>query len=186
MEKILEMKKNIRKLLEYLRGEPQHIEKLYKRGLKIGKNFHRMWGVVIDPSYCNHITIGDNVILAPRVHILAHDSSTYLFLKKIRVANVVIGDNVFVGASSIILPGVKIGNRVIIGAGSIVTKDIPNNSVAVGNPARVICSLDDYIAKERSKMNEYNSFVGFFSTANVEDREKAVSAATKYGEIFVG
>ena len=128
----------IRKILEYLRGEPQHLDKLIKRGLKIGKNFKRMSGVIIDPSHCYHITIGDNVTLAPRVHILAHDTSTYVYFGKTRAANVTIGNDVFVGASSIILPGVHIGNRVVVGAGSIVTKDIPDDSVAAGNPAKVI------------------------------------------------
>lgn len=178
------MKKLIRIILEYLRGEPQHIEKLYKRGLKTGKHFNRMGGVIIDPSHCNHITIGDNVTLAPRVHILAHDASTYLFFGKTRAADVKIGNEVFVGASSIILPGVTIGNRVVIGAGSIVTKDIPDNSVAVGNPARVICSTDEYIAKEKAKMFPENSFVGL--DPSVEgDRVKAAEAVKTYGEIFV-
>ena len=178
------MKKLIRKILEYLRGEPQHLNKLLKRGLKVGKNFHRMGGVIIDPFHCYHISIGDNVVLAPRVHILAHDASTGLFIGKTRAANVVIGNQVFVGASSIILPGVHIGNRVIIGAGSIVTKDIPDNSVAVGNPARVICSLDDYIAKEKAKMCPENTFVGL-DWEKPDGITKAVAAADKYGEIFV-
>lgn len=60
-----------------------------------------------------------------------------------------IGSNVFVGAGSIILPGVTIGDRVVIGAGSVVTKDIPDNSVAVGNPAKVICSHDRYMQNKR-------------------------------------
>lgn len=178
------MNKLIRKILEYLRGEPQHIEKLYKRGLKVGKNFHRMGGVMIDPSHCYHITIGDNVTLAPRVHILAHDSSTYLFFGKTRAANVTIGNDVFVGAGSIILPGVHIGNRVIIGAGSIVTKDIPDNSVAAGNPAKVICDIDTYLTKEKTKMNAENTFAGL-DYDNRMDINKAVAAAVKYGEIFV-
>jgi maltose O-acetyltransferase len=177
------MKHFIRKILEYLRGEPQHLEKLLKRGLKVGKNFSRMGGVIIDPSHCYHITIGDNVTLAPRVHILAHDSSTFMFLGKTRVANVTIGNNVFIGAGSIILSGVHIGNRVIVGAGSIVTKDIPDNSVAAGNPAKVICTIDDYLKKEKSKMRPENIFVGIgYEKDSVEN---AVSAADKYGEIFV-
>lgn len=176
--------KIVRKILEYLRGEPQHLGKLLKRGLKIGKDFKRMGGVIIDPSHCYHITIGDNVTLAPRVHILAHDTSTYVFFGKTRAANVTIGNDVFVGASSIILPGVHIGNRVIIGAGSIVTKDIPDNSVAVGNPAKVICSVDDYLAKERAKMCPENTFVGI-DYNNPDDTAKAIAAAEKYGEIFV-
>ena len=178
------MKKLIRKILEYLRGEPQHLNKLLKRGLKVGKNFHRMGGVIIDPTHCYHITIGDNVVLAPRVHILAHDASTGIFIGKTRAANVVIGNEVFVGAGSIILPGVHIGSRVIIGAGSIVTKDIPDNSVAVGNPARVICSLDAYLEKEKAKMRPENTFKGLW-WGRPDDIAKAVAAADKYGEIFV-
>lgn len=176
--------KLIRKLLAYLRGEPQNIDKLIKRGLKVGKNFHRMGGVIIDPSHCYHITIGDNVTLAPRVHILAHDTSTYMFLGKTRAANVTIGNNVFIGAGSIILPCVHIGSRVIIGAGSIVAKDIPDNSVAAGNPAKVICTIDAYLDKEKAKMCVENTFVGL-DYDNPSDREKAVAASDKYGEIFV-
>lgn len=174
----------IRKILEYLRGEPQHLDKLIERGLKIGKKFQRMGGVVIDPTHCYHISIGDNVTLAPRVHILAHDASTSMFLGKARAANVVIGNNVFVGAGSVILPGVYIGNRVIIGAGSIVTKDIPDNSVAAGNPARVICTIDAYLEKEKAKMCAENTFVGL-DWEKPDDIAKAVAAADKYGEIFV-
>ena len=178
------MGKLIRKILEYLRGEPQHLDKLIKRGLKIGKNFKRMGGVIIDPSHCYHITIGDNVILAPRVHILAHDSSFELYTGKTRAANVMIGNDVFVGAGSIILPGVHIGSRVIIGAGSIVTKDIPANSVAAGNPARVLCDIDAYLEKEKAKMCAENTFVGL-DWEKPEGIKKAIAAADKYGEIFV-
>lgn len=178
------MNKLFRKILEYLRGEPQHLDKLLKRGLKVGKRFNRMGGVIIDPTHCYHITIGDNVTLAPRVHILAHDASTYLFFGKTRAANVIIGNDVFVGAGSIILPGVHIGNRVIIGAGSIVAKDIPDNSVVVGNPAKVICSIDEYLEKEKAKMKPENSFTGL-DWEKPEDITKAIAAADKYGEIFV-
>ena len=175
----------IRKILEYLRGEPQHIEKLLKRGLKIGKNFCRMDGVTIDASHCFQIEIGDDVTLAPRVHILAHDTSTYMHLGYTRSANVRIGNSVFVGASTIVLPGVSIGDRVIIGAGSVVTKDIPSNSVAVGNPARVICDIDTYLDKERSKMNEENCISGLDPNNDIEGREHAKQISDKYGEIFV-
>lgn len=178
------MKQLFRKFLEYLRGEPQHLDKLIKRGLTVGKNFSRMGGVIIDPSHCYHITIGDNVTLAPRVHILAHDASTYAYLGKTRVANVTIGNDVFVGADTIILPGVHIGNRVIIGAGSVVTKDIPNNSVAIGNPTKVICPIDEYLEREKSKMCAENTFVGL-DREKPKDITKAIAAADKYGEIFV-
>lgn len=178
------MKKLVKKILEYLRGEPQHIGKLYKRGLKVGKNFRRMGGVIIDPTHCYHITIGDNVTLAPRVHILAHDASTFIFMGKTRAANVKIGNDVFIGASTIVLPGVTIGNRVVIGAGSVVTKNIPDNSVAVGNPARVICTVDEYLDKIKEKICSENTFVGI-DPLDKETRDKALSAAIQYGEIFV-
>jgi len=144
-----------------------------------------MDGVIIDPSHCYHITIGDNVTLAPRVHILAHDSSTYMFLGKTRAANVRIGSNVFVGASSIILPGVTIGDNVVIGAGSVVTKDIPSGVVAAGNPAKVLCALDDYLSRQRAKMNEENSFTGLYYEGNPDECVKAIQAADRFGEIFV-
>ncbi len=177
------MKKWIRKILAILRGEPQNIEKLIKRGLRVGKNFYRADGIIIDPSHCYHISIGDNVSVGSRVHFLAHDSSTYMFLGKTRAANVTIGNNVFIGAGSIVLPGVHIGSRVIIGAGSVVTKDIPENSVAVGNPCKVICTLDTYLEKEKTKMCSENTFVGIGYAS--ERTAEAIAAAEKYGEIFV-
>lgn len=176
--------KLLRKMIEYLRGEPQHLEKLICRGLKVGKNFKRMGGVIIDPSHCYHISIGDNVTLAPRVHILAHDSSYGLFTGYTRAANVTIGNQVFIGAGAIILPGVHVGNRVIIGAGSIVTKDIPDNSVAIGNPARVICTLDTYLEKESAKVCAENSFHGLDWNKS-DDIAHAKAAADEYGEIFL-
>lgn len=60
---------------------------------------------------------------------------------------ITIGNHVYIGNNVIILPGVNIGNNVIIGAGAVVSKDIPDNSVAVGVPARVIKSADDYFEK---------------------------------------
>ena len=60
----------------------------------------------------------------------------------------------FVGAESVVLPNVKIGNNVIIGANSTVTKDIPDNVVAAGSPAKVICSLEEYLERHKKNMKE--------------------------------
>ncbi|HEY3703765.1 MAG TPA: DapH/DapD/GlmU-related protein [Terracidiphilus sp.] len=119
--------------------------------MRIGKDFGLMGQVIIDYSHGHHIEIGDNVILAPRVHILAHDTSTKLYLGYTRIGKVKIGNRVFVGAGTIILPGVSIGDDVIIGAGSVVSRDIPARTVAGGNPARVICSLDEFLDKRRKE-----------------------------------
>lgn len=134
-----------------LRGE-YTTEKLMKMGMKVGNNFGRLNGVILDPSHCWLISIGDNVTMAPRVHILCHDASTKHFLGYTKIGRVNIGDNVFIGAESVVLPGVSIGNNVIIGANSTVTKSIPDNTVVVGSPAKIICSLDEYLRKNRRMM----------------------------------
>jgi maltose O-acetyltransferase len=140
----------------YFRPDP--IAELIKRGLVVGKNFSAQDEVIIDSSHCWHIVIGDDVTLAPRVHILAHDASTKLHLNYTKIGKVTIGDRVFIGAGSIVLPGVTIGDDVVIGAGSVVAKDIPRNSVAVGNPAHVVSSLDTFLARRKQEMNEYPCF----------------------------
>ena len=141
----------LKEMIYRLRGE-YTTEKLISMGMKVGKNFGRLNGVILDPSHCWLIEIGNDVTLAPRVHILCHDASTKTFLNYTKVGRVTIGDRVFIGAESVVLPGVRIGNDVVIGANSTVTHDIPSNSVAVGSPARVICSLEDYIQKEKERM----------------------------------
>ena len=127
-------------------------KKLIERGLLVGDNFNRQQECIIDPSHCWLISIGNNVTLAPRVHILAHDASTNYHLGYAKIGLVNIGDNVFIGADSVILPNTNIGNDVIIGAGSIVTSDIPSGYVAVGNPARVICKTEEYLNKNKELM----------------------------------
>ena len=141
----------IKEFIYRLRGE-YTTDKLISMGMKVGKNFKRLNGTILDPAHCWLIEIGDNVTMAPRVHILCHDASTKTFLNYTKIGRVTIGDNVFIGAESVVLPGVSIGSNVIIGANSTVTDDIPENSVAVGSPARVICTLDTYLEKERARM----------------------------------
>lgn len=91
--------------------------------------------------------IGNNVTLT-NCRLLTHDACLSKITGCVRIAPIYIGDNVFVGADAIILPGTKIGNNCIIGAGAVVAHNIPDNSVAVGNPCRIICSFDDFIKKE--------------------------------------
>ena len=142
----------IKEFVYRLRGE-YTTEKLIKMGMKVGKNFGRLNGVILDPSHCWLIEIGDNVTMAPRVHILCHDASTKQFLGYTKIGRVTIGNNVFIGAESVVLPGVTIGNNVIIGANSTVTDNIPDNVVVAGTPAKIICSLEKYLTKETKRMN---------------------------------
>ena len=141
----------LKEVLYRIRGE-YTTEKLVSMGMKVGKNFGRLNGVILDPSHCWLIEIGDNVTLAPRVHILCHDASTKTFLNYTKIGRVTIGDNVFIGAESVVLPGVTIGSNVIVGANSTVTHDVPDGTVVAGSPARVICTLEEYLNKERNAM----------------------------------
>ena len=129
-----------------------------KRGLVVGKNFNMQGGVIIDGSHTWHIKIGDDVTLAPNVHILSHDASTKKHLNYTRIGKVQIGNKVFVGASAIILPGVIIGNNVVIGAGSVVSRDVPDGHVVAGNPAKLICTIEEFLLRKRNEMNIYPCF----------------------------
>lgn len=108
------------------------------------------------PLYANLIRLGNNVHIASNVSFLTHDVSNYMLNNlpdhsgagiQERVGCIEIGDNVFVGSGTHILYDTKIGSNVIIGTCSVVTKDIPDNSVVAGVPARVIGSFDDYVKK---------------------------------------
>ncbi len=170
--------KLIRDLIYRLRGEVS-TEELVRRGMTVGSNFKRLNNVLIDDSHAWLIEIGDNVTLAPRVHILAHDASTKQFLDYTKIGRVTIGDNVFVGAETVILPGVNIGNNVVIGANSTVTRDIPDNSVYAGSPARLLCSLEDYLNKQKELMKtnpvfseEYTIRKNISNEKKIEQKEK--------------
>ena len=127
---------------------------LVKAGLTIGKNVYIDERVSFDSPFCWLISIGDDCTLAKNVTVLAHDASTKRYLDYTKIGRVQIGNKAFIGACSVILPGVTIGNNTIIGAGSVVTNDIPDNCVAVGNPARVIVSTTDYIERQKKLLSE--------------------------------
>lgn len=113
----------------------------------------------IIPLYPEKIFIGNNVRIASNVTFITHDvihnmlnnleinkRKNNVFHEKI--GEIHIGNNVFIGANSIIMYDVNIGNNVIIGAGSLVNKDIPDNTVSVGRPCKVISSFDDFLNKK--------------------------------------
>jgi acetyltransferase-like isoleucine patch superfamily enzyme len=110
-----------------------------------GKRFYS--NSLVDTLFPELVEIGDDFISAPGSIILAHDASMLWYTGKYRVQRTKIGNRVFLGANSIILPGVVIGDDVIIGSGSVVTKDIISGSVVVGNPARVVSTVSEYIDK---------------------------------------
>ena len=106
------------------------------------------------------------------MHILCHDASTKQFLNYTKIGRVTIGDNVFIGAESVVLPGVTVGSNVIIGANSTVTHNIPDGVVAAGSPARVICTLEEYLAKERARMETAPRYGGEYTLRQNVPMEK--------------
>ena len=134
---------------EYHRAYTDNIaNRIRAGGGKVGEDID-FYDLKIDDN--SLFEIGNHVTLT-QCRLLTHDACLTKTTGCVRLSPIVIGDNVFVGADAIILPGVKIGNNVIIGAGCVVAHDIPDNSVVVGNPCRTICSFDDFIKKEYDEM----------------------------------
>lgn len=147
-------------------------EMLVKRGMKVGENFNRQQGCFLDPTHCFLISIGDDVTMSIRVTVMAHDASTKKTLGYTKIGQVHIGNHVFIGANTTVLPGVTIGDYAIIGAGSVVTHDIPARTVAAGVPAKRICDLDEYIKRFNSQMSEENIFGDEYRMGKGLDKEK--------------
>lgn len=138
------IKNIVKKIMGVDNHDLQAIEYAKARGFTHGTNFQYNSGYPIDGNWPWLISVGDNVTLATGVKLLAHDASTAKTGVHTKVGIVQIGNNVFIGANTVVLPNVRIGNNVVVGAGSVVTKDIPSNSVYAGNPARLICSFEEY------------------------------------------
>lgn len=149
-----------------------YIERLRKQKIKIGQRTV-IYDCNFDAVYPWLITIGDDCTLTG-AEILAHDDSAVLFNGKRQVGPVKIGNRVFIGRGSIILPGVTIGSNVIIGAGSIVTKNVPENVVVAGNPARVVSTVEE-VLKRKEQSNRL--IPHHFNSNLVENDEDAEVAA---------
>ena len=136
-----------------------YIKYLRKKGAKIGTNtyFFDPTSNILDDGRLPYITIGNNCCITHGVEILCHDFSWSILRRSHNEIlpdcgkPVTIGNNVFIGWDAIIMGDITIGSNVIIGAHSVVTHDIPDNSVAAGNPAKVIMTLDEYYQKKKGK-----------------------------------
>jgi acetyltransferase-like isoleucine patch superfamily enzyme len=101
-------------------------------GMDIAKSSIVSFGAILDKSNPKGVKIGKYSVVTSGVILLTHD-----YCRKKRCTTKV-GNNVFIGVNSIIMPGVNISDNVIVGAGSVVTKDIPSNCIVAGNPAKII------------------------------------------------
>lgn len=152
------LSERVRRFLHYrVRGHVDP-ERLVRQGLRLGADVYIAPGATIDPGHCWLVSIGDGSSLAPGVHILAHDASTKAHLGYTKIGEVRIGRRVFLGAGTIVLPDVRIGDQAIVGAGSVVRDDVPPGMVALGNPARTICTTAEYLERHRERMRERPHF----------------------------
>ena len=165
------------KLLRKLLKRQTEMEYLLAHGMKVGKNSHIYSDSTIDHIYPHLISIGDNVTISTNVTILAHDASTNVVGAGTKLGRVSIGNNVFIGIGTIILCNTHIGNNVVVGAGSIVTRDLPDDGVYAGSPARKVCSIEEYRQKMQKLRNERPDLSQIrawdqWADASEEDRQK--------------
>lgn len=138
-------------------------------GVRIGKG-SRIYGSALGMFGSEPwlITLGENVHVVGDCKFITHDGGTLILRKEIPdleiTKPIVVGNDVYFGSRVIVLPGVTIGNRCVIGAGSVVTRDIPDNSLAVGVPAKPIKSTDEY----RDKLAAESLHLGHLSAADKE------------------
>lgn len=153
-----------------------YVNYLKRGGVNIGTNC-QIWSpnqTHIDVTRGHMLSIGNNVRITRNVTILCHDYSRSVFCNKNGMGNVgeaaitSIGNNVFIGVNATILMGSYIGDDCIIGAGAVVSGTFPSGSVVAGNPARIICSIDELFHKRKSQ--EFESAKAY-----------AVSWKEKYG-----
>lgn len=120
------------------------------------------------------ISLGNNVRITSGVKFCTHDGGMWV-IRNLKInpqadvfGRIEVGDNVHIGWDTIIMPNVKIGNNVIIGCGAVVTRDIPDNSVVAGVPARVLKSVDEYYAKNADKILPTKGMSGVEKRAAIE------------------
>ena len=141
-----------------------------KMGVHFGKNL-KIYGTMHYGSEPWIISIGNDVYLTNNICFITHDGGTLLFRDKVPdleiTKPITIGDHVYIGVNVTIMPGVTIGNNVVVGACSVITKDVPDNCVVAGNPARVIRDIDSYF----EKLQQQSLHVGHLPAA---EKDKAL------------
>ncbi len=156
------LKDVLRYYFDYLvRFRADKIAYLRHLGVRIGENCEILTRISNFGTEPWLIELGDHVTVSGAVNLITHDGSSRLFRSGFPEMNATFGnrfgtirilDNCMIGYGAIILPGVTIGPNSVVGAGSVITKDVPPEVVAAGNPAHRLCSLEEYIAGYQAKM----------------------------------
>ena len=185
------MKKFIRKLILKHKSDSESFLQYYRdRGARIGKRtvVYEPTKTFLDETRPWMLTIGDDVKITRGVTILTHgyDWSVLAGMHDVVMGScgeVVIGNNVFIGMNTMILKGVHIGNNVVIGACSLVNKDVPDNCVVAGNPARVIMSIEDYYVK-RLELQKKEAFELYNNYVEHTGKEPPLEALSEFFWLF--
>ena len=185
------LKKVWRKLLGKPTAANDPFAELETKGLKIAEStkatMHSPWG--IDRMFPWLIEIGESCIISTNVVILAHDASTAFSIGYTKIGRVTIGNHVFIGHNSTVLCGVTIGDNVIVGANSLVNKDLKPNGVYAGNPAKYICSFEEYRDKrrkefERSPCSEKN-WIYWSREASTDEKNRLLEQMGSSGVAYM-
>ncbi len=146
------------------------VEQLRKRGVKIGENC-QLYSNEIDYGHGYLIEIGNDCIIT-HATILTHDASTKSLIGYSRIGKVKIGDNVFIAHGTVIMPNVKIGNNVIVRPNSVIADDIPDGAVVSGNPAVIVCSIDEYKQRHTEEMSRFPVYNKFWTDKTEADKRR--------------
>lgn len=191
MSLLYKFRRLIFKLFPHLMKSKDYIEWLKANDIEVGDGtyFFSPCTTTVDVQRPWMLKIGRYCKITAGVIILCHDYSRSVLRRAYgeivgEARKTLIGDNVFIGMNSIILMGSSIGNNVIVGAGSVVSGKIPDNTVVAGNPAKVICKLDDYYHKRKSKTID-ESFEYFWSFYSKYNRYPTISEMGPFFPIFL-
>ena len=136
----------------------RRLENLKAAGMTIGQGVNMPASTWIDASHAHLISIGDWCGFGEQCLILAHDAQMAEFLDVRMLNRVVLHESCHFGSRTVILPGVEVGPRTLVGANSVVSRSLPPDTVCAGAPARVLCTLDEYLARHRERMRQAVEF----------------------------
>jgi maltose O-acetyltransferase len=163
----------------------QTLRQARKLGLRAQPPLRLAARTIIDPDFAWAVEIGPYTILANDVRIIAHDAATKRLTGYTEVRPVTIGARCYIGAGAIVLPGSVIGDDTIVGAGALVRGEIPPRSLAVGNPARVIGSVDDLRARHLEQMASSPTFELRPDDLSAPDIERLRRALAEHGRVYL-
>jgi maltose O-acetyltransferase len=184
--RLLDLASSVRERLEAKRLD-RRWQRLKQLGMHIGEGVNLPASTNIDVSHCFLISIGDWCGFGADCVILAHEGQFDEFLDAGRIGRVTIHPHSHIGTRTVILPGVEIGPRTIVGANSLVTRSLPPDTVCAGSPARVLCSLDEYLDRHREALRRRPNFpyAEYDIQVLTPERRAEILAATADGDAYI-